>query len=439
MGRSCRRRGSAISQDASAPAPQATSAPGPGEVRGRATFGQIFAVGEFRALWAAQVLSVAGDQLARVALTLLVFDRTHSPLLAAVTYAASVVPTLVGGIVLSGLADRLPRREVMIVCDLLRASLVGLMALSGVPVVALVCLLFLVTMIGAPFSAARAALYPDILPEDRYILGQAVTLTTIQFAQVLGFAIGGVVVGLFGSRPSLVADACTFVLSALIMVAWVRRRPPADPHSRRAGPSLADIVDGMRLVFGDPRLRVPMLLGWLVAFVDLYEGVAVPLARKLGGGASAAGLILASGALGAAVGSIAFSRLVGPARRMRYLVPLAVAACGVLILFAGQPDLPLTLVILVASGGFCCYQVAASAAFVTATPAGRRSQAFGIAQGGMSLAQGSAMIAAGAATHYASPSSVIAVGGALGVVAASLVTVLGARKRSFRPNDTVRR
>src|SRR5262245_63559284 len=89
----------------------------------QATFGEVFAVGEFRSLWLAQVLSVAGDQLARVALTLLVFDRTGSSLLAAVTFAASVVPTFVGGIALSGLADRWPGRRVMMACDLSRALL----------------------------------------------------------------------------------------------------------------------------------------------------------------------------------------------------------------------------------------------------------------------------------------------------------------------------
>ena len=69
---------------------------------GRATFSDLFAVGEFRALWLAQVLSVIGDQLARVALTLAVYDRTRSALLAAVTFAASVVPTFIGGVALAG-------------------------------------------------------------------------------------------------------------------------------------------------------------------------------------------------------------------------------------------------------------------------------------------------------------------------------------------------
>ena len=66
---------------------------------------------------------------------------------------------------------------------------------------------------GAPFSAARAALYPDILTGDIYVLGTAITFTTAQVAQVAGFALGGVIVGVVGVRTSLAADALTFLLS----------------------------------------------------------------------------------------------------------------------------------------------------------------------------------------------------------------------------------
>jgi MFS family permease len=78
------------------------------DARARATFADVCGVVEFRALWLAQVLSVTGDQLARVALTVLVYDHTRSPLLAAVAFAASVVPMFIGGVLMSGLADRLP-------------------------------------------------------------------------------------------------------------------------------------------------------------------------------------------------------------------------------------------------------------------------------------------------------------------------------------------
>src|SRR5262252_4717810 len=122
--------GIAISPEVSAQGQSTLGAAGSDTAPPRATFTAVFAVAEFRALWLAQVLSVAGDQLARVALTLLVYVRTGSALLAAVTFAASVVPAFIGGITLSGLADRFPRRGVMVVCDLTRVVLVVIMAIS---------------------------------------------------------------------------------------------------------------------------------------------------------------------------------------------------------------------------------------------------------------------------------------------------------------------
>ena len=380
-------------------------------------------MGEFRALWLAQVLSVAGDQLARVALTLLVFDRTHSALLAAVTFAASVVPTFVGGIALSGLADRLPRREVMIACDLIRVVLVAVMAVSGIPIAVLVVLLFLVTMVGAPFLSARAAHYPDILSGDLYVLGTAVTLTTLQFAQVVGFATGGVVVSFFGIRTSLLIDAATFALSALITRIWVRSWPAAQGAASRGSRASGGLLAGIRLVFTNPALRTPMLFGWLAAFYNIPEGVSAPLAATLGGGALAVGFILASQALGASVGAIGFSRLVAPAQRARWMNPLAVAACGVLVLFVFRPPLPVALALLALSGVFDCFQLAANASFVSAAPARHRSQAFGIAQGGMSLGQGVAMVVAGAAAERFDPSFVVAASGAVGAAVAIAMAV----------------
>ena len=162
----------------------------------------VFAVAEFRALWAAQVLSVGGDQLARVALTVLVYAHTGSALLAAAAYAASIAPQFLGGLLLSGLADRWPRRRVMIVCDLGRAPLAALMAVPGMPTGALIGLLCAVTALGAPFGSARAAIVPEVLG-DAFPLGTAITMTTYQAAQVAGFVAGGAVVGLFGARTAL--------------------------------------------------------------------------------------------------------------------------------------------------------------------------------------------------------------------------------------------
>jgi MFS family permease len=368
----------------------------------------------------------------------LVYDRTRSPLLAAVTFTASLVPNFLGGILLSPIADRLPRRRVMIGTDVVSALLVAVMALPGMPLAVLIILLAAVTMAGALFQAARAATMPDVLPGDRYVLGTAVTITTIQFAQVLGFAVGGVTVAFLGLRTSLLADAGTFAASALIARIWVQARSaascaPAGDHlaGRTAGRfqrSLSSTTAGLRLVFGQPPLRTPMLFGWLCAFYNVPEGVATPLASSVGAGvgrsAVAVGLILASEAFGSTVGAVCFSRFVAPGQRIRWIGPLAVAACGVLILFAAHPGLAGVLVILAVSGLCTCYQLAANASFVRVTPPEQRSQAFGIAQGGINLGQGLLIVVAGAAAERLTPDTVISAAGALGVLCA-LVLVAG--------------
>jgi predicted MFS family arabinose efflux permease len=318
----------------------------------------------------------------------------------------------------------------MIACDLSRAAVVAVMALPGMPLWVLIGLLFLVTLISAPFTSARAALYPEILSGDRYVLGTAITLTTLQFAQAIGFAVGGALVGFFGVRTSLVVDAATFVVSAVIVRLWVQDRPAARGGGlHRKALSVSGIAAGVRLVFADPGLRTPMLLGWLVAFYNVPEGVAAPLGKTLGGGDVAVGLILAAGALGASLGAVTFSRFVAPPQRRRWMMPLAAVACAVLILLVFRPALPVTLIILAVSGVFDCYQLAANSAFVAHAPPHHRSQAFGIAQGGMSLGQGAAMILAGAAAQHYPPAVVIAVSGVLGVIAVAAIRLSQAHDR----------
>lgn len=414
------------------------------DARPRATFREVFRLAEFRALWLAQVLSVTGDQLARVALTVLVYDRTRSALLAAVTFACSVVPTFIGGLTLSGLADRLPRRAVMIGADLISGVLVAVMVVPGLPLADLVVLLAAVTMVGALFVAARAATFPEILDTYQYPLGTAVTMTTLLSAQVAGFAAGGAVVAFLGVRASLVVDALTFGASALITRVWVRARPvpaAAPPYQRpqcvavrapgQGRPArtrrAARATAGLRLVFGNAALRTPMLFGWLAAFYGLPEGVAAPLATAVGGGAATVGFILAAQAFGSACGMLGFSRLVSAAQRARWIRPLAVATCACLIPFAASPGLPAVLLLLVISGVFGCYQIAANASFVQATPAAQRSQAFGVAQAGLTLGQGAAIILAGAIAQHTGPDLVIAMAGVVGALCALTLALITAR------------
>src|SRR5919107_1774181 len=112
---------------------------------------------------AALIASWVGDYLARAAITVLVYQRTESVLLSAAAFAVSYLPWLLGGPVLSALAERYPYRRVMVVCDLIRMALILVLLIPGLPVAALLAVLFLVTLGSVPTQAARSAMLPLIL------------------------------------------------------------------------------------------------------------------------------------------------------------------------------------------------------------------------------------------------------------------------------------
>jgi predicted MFS family arabinose efflux permease len=380
-------------------------------------------VREFRVLWSSVILSTAGDRLALVALTLLVFDRTRSPLLAAAVYAVGYVPWVIGGLFLAELADRYPRRTVMVICDASRAVLVAVMVLPHVPIGVLVALLFAATMFAPPFDSAKASITPDILAGERYVLGTAVLQTTLLAGEVLGAVGGGVAVAFIGVRSSLAIDAVTFVLSGLLVGLGLHARPAA-ARPESVGPSpLARMRDGFRLIFGDRELSTLLLFGWLIALYTVPAGIAAPYAARLGGGPIATGAIIASTALGTMLALPVFTRFVRPRQRINVMGPLATLTCGSLILIGLRPNLAVSLVILLLSAAFGVYQVAANTAFVMRVPPQRRAQAFGIANMGVIVGQGAAYVAAGAVAEVVTPAAVIAVAGGLGAVVAFVLTL----------------
>ena len=402
----------------------------------RATWGSLLAVREYRYLWLSYAISLAGDQLARVAIAVLVFNQTHSALLTGVVYATTFLPWLVGGPLLSGVADRHPRRTVMMACHLLSALLVALLAIPGLPVFLLCAVLFLVVLLESPFLSARAALLADVLTDDRYVLASALNNMTFQLAQVVGFVTGGALVAVIGARPALAADATTFLLSAALVRYAVRPRPAArNSDGGEGGMALwwGQMLAGIRLVFGDPWLRSLVVLAWLAAFWVVPEGLAAPYAGELDGSAVAVGLLLAAQPTGAAVGGLLLSRLVAPARRLEIMTPLAVLSGLPLLLFAAHPRLPVALAILVLSGIGASYNLPANAAFVQAVPAEQRGQAFGLAAAGLVAGQGLSIALAGAIADHVGPAVVIAAAGAAGAGLALLINLVSRRATTVAP------
>jgi len=408
-----------------------------------ATYGQVFAVGEFRPLFGSYLLSTIGDELARVALTVLVYQRTDSALLAALTFAISYLPWLVGGPVLSALADRLPRHRVLIGSDVARAVLVAGMAVPGTPLPLLLFLLLLVSLFAPPFEAARSALMADVLEGDRYAVATSLTGITSQAAQLIGFGLGGVLLAQFSASAALLLNAATFAVSAVWLALGLQRRPaPVQDGRADVGRSLLqDTASGLRLVATAPRLRAIIGVLWVAAlFVNAPEGIATPWTLQLQDALGATGLLLAANPAGSAVGGVVVGRFCPPALRDRLLTPLVVLSLGgillaglvPLVLDRGTTSFVVVLVLLFVAGlGGAC-SIPLNVAFVQAVPSAYRGRAFGVAVAGLYGVQGLGAVLAGVGADLVRPSTVVALSGAIGLVAV-VVPLLSLRRSVPRP------
>ena len=389
-----------------------------------ATYRQVFSVRAYRHLFFANVLSQSGDQLTKVALASLVLARTGSTMLTAITYAITYLPWVIGGPLLSAYADRLPRRRVLVSCDAARVVLVLLLAVPHTPTAVLIALLFGSNLLASPFNAAQAALMPELLDGDRYVVANGLDAIIRQVAQVGGFAVGGVAVWALSPAGALVADAATFAASALLILRGVPPVPAALQPDAARHSLLRDSIDGARVVFGDARLRAYVLMFWAASsFTFAYEAIAVPYAVTFGGGARTAGLLLAAGPLGETLGIFFLGRLLPPRIRMRLLLPLAVLSTAALIPILAIRSLPAVLGLLTLAGFGAAFNVPLNSLFGRAVPTEYRGRAFGLAGAGVSLSYGITMLTAGAAADLpqVSPGAVI---GASGIIGTALVLAL---------------
>jgi hypothetical protein len=423
---------------------------------------EFLAKREIRVLSAAQLLSSAGDQLARVAITVMVYGQTRSPLLTAVAYTLTYLPPLLGGPV-TGLTGKLDRRALMIGLDVARAALIAAMALPGTPLWSLGPLLFAAMLLGAPFCAARAALVRDHAPAGPgWMAGPSPAVSTIgyQAGQALGFLAGAGLVAALQPRRTLLIDALTFLASACLVTTLVARR--RTPHGPAAGPTLdplpaagPTISAGAGIVARSTRLRTLALLGWVAGFYVVPECIAAPYARALGGGTLTVGLLMAAMPAGAVLGVLAFARLIRPAAQAQSLGWLAMLSCVPLIFSALHPPLQVVLALWALAGAGTAYQVGAGVEFLRALghpgPAGPGSgpsdhaglpgsvradhallSALGFAQAGLLGTQCLGFVAAGAAAQVVGPQAAVALAGLCGLAASTALTRMWRRAHTGR-------
>jgi hypothetical protein len=384
-------------------------------------FRDVFASGEFRALFAASTLSWVGDYIARAAITAMVYETTQSVAASAAAFAISFAPWLLGGSLLVSIAERYPHRQVMVWCDLARMAVMVVLAVTSadLPLAGLLALMLLSALFTPPFDAARSAMLPAVLGPDRYLTGVAINTATAPPAQITGYFLGASLATV-DARLALLINATTFGLSAVFVRTGVRLRAPGLSQERRTG-LLRETGDGFRLVFSNPVLRALVLLvfcGSLFAVVP--EGLGAAWAAREPDEADRAwaqGVIMGAVPLGLVLGSLVVSRMVPPSARRRLLRPLAFATPLALVPAVLDPP---TMVVagLALMSGFAMGALVpvANTEFVQALPNAYRARAFGVVSAGLQLLQGAAVLATGALALRIDLPSVVGVWSLVGVL-----------------------
>jgi predicted MFS family arabinose efflux permease len=292
---------------------------------------RLLADRDFRLLFVGQSLSTFGDAAATIAVAFAVLGIGGSASQLGIVLAARYVPLagflLVGGVV----ADRLPRRRLMLSSDIVRAAsqaALAVLLLSGTARVWQIVLLQAVYGIAeAFFTPSVAGLVPELVEPGRLQMANSLLRTTFSLSLVAGPALGGLLILRTGPEGAIVLDAASFAVSAMLL------------SQMRVGGRTTEQTEPVRLVAdlkeGWAEIRARRWLSLTIGNATLFNALAVPAIVVLGpelaqselGGVGAWSLIVAMVGAGSVAGSIA-------SLRIRVLRPAA--AVALLLAIAGS-------------------------------------------------------------------------------------------------------
>ncbi|WP_300764996.1 MFS transporter [uncultured Oscillibacter sp.] len=270
-----------------------------------------------------QIVSLFGNAILRFALPLYLLRQTESPALFGAVGAAAFIPAVlcapIGGVV----ADRVNKRNIMVVLDFSTAGLILLftLLLDRAPLVPLmVASLMLLYGIAGAYQPSVQASIPLLARPEQLTSANAVINMVQTLSALLGPVIGGVLFGAFGLRPILWVGMACFFLSA-VMELFIRI-----PHSPRA--AAGGVLSTVRRDLGESwrfiRRERPVFLSVmlvlalfnLVLSAALVVGIPVAVVQTLGMSDSRLGVTQGAMGLGGLFGGV-LAALLGPRLRLR--------------------------------------------------------------------------------------------------------------------------
>ena len=223
------------------------------------TYRELFALPEFGALFGSMSLRYAGTTMQGIALGTLVYLRSGSPLLSALSMFGPSAAQVLAAATLLSTADRVRPRAALVAMGAAFAAVAAALAIPGLPVGALLVIVFSTGLISAIGGGVQWGLLNEIVPSGGYLLARSLFTMANGVMQMAGFGFGGVLVAATSPRATLLVAAALNAGAALLARAGLRDRAPRLPGR----PSVRATWQGNRQLWGDPRRRVRYLAMWV--------------------------------------------------------------------------------------------------------------------------------------------------------------------------------
>lgn len=300
---------------------------------------------------AGQSVSLIGSQITLVALPYQVFTLTGSSLMVGLISLVELGPLIVLSLVGGAYADAIDRRRLMLVTQMMLAVLSAALAINAFAGPAL-WPLFVVAAFAGGLSGVdattRRALIPALVPVSDLPATAALNALLLRSAQVVGPAVGGLVIATLGLGSAYLIDLCTFA-AALVAVSLMRPHPP---EGGGTPVSLAGFREGMAFLRRAPILQGIMLIDINAMVFGTPRALFPAIGTEvLGGGAGVVGLLYAAPAAGAFIGALT-SGWVRRVRRQGLAVIIAAGGWGAAIAAVAFVGSLVPVLILLALAGF---------------------------------------------------------------------------------------
>ncbi len=295
----------------------------------------------FRLFWFGFMVSVTGSQMQFWALLWHIRELTDQPIALGGVGAARIFPLVIFSLYGGVIADRRDRQRVMYLTQssmVLLAMLLGLLTLDGSIRLWHFYLLTGLQAVAQAFDLpARQALVPNLVSKKNFSNAMSMTSIALQTGSILGPALSGVTIAIFGLEAVYFINALTFiaVIGALILMGKVHQ----DLETRHLSSSLESIREGIRFLRDKPIIFSSMLLDFFATFFSSANALMPIFARDvLGVGEVGYGWLSAAQSMGAALAALAVSQL-GELRRQGAVLLWAVVVFGLATVLFGFSDL----------------------------------------------------------------------------------------------------